>query len=289
MDIVHAGSMDWGENLAAHRHGGMAHKLLFEGKEGSPDNYALVLANESAEYYSPRHRHCWDQVRFCLEGSVPIGPNLAVDAGEAAYFPEGVAYGPQEGGPDRIELLLQFGGASGQGYLSAAQLRRARAELAHEGTFERGVFRRTSGNGKKNEDAYEAIWRHVTGKPIDYSKPRYKAPIIMRADAFAWTDVARAPGVKRKSLGVFPDRGLELDLLALSQGARFDMAASRALKLVFVRAGEGTCDHQPYFAQSTIRLQPGEHPPLVSATLTELFVISVAPVLGRESASSNGP
>ena len=278
MDIVHAGAMDWGENLAAHRHGGMAHKLLFEGTEGSPDNYALVLANESAEYYSPRHRHCWDQVRFCLEGSVPIGPNLAVDAGEAAYFPEGVAYGPQEGGPDRIELLLQFGGASGQGYLSAAQLRRARAELAQEGTFEGGVFRRTSGDGKKNEDAYEAIWRHVTRKPIDYGKPRYKAPIIMRADAFTSTEVAGAPGVTRKSLGVFPDRGLKLDMFALGKGARLEMAASRSLKLIFVRAGEGSCDAEPYFAQSTMRLQPGEHPTFAPSASTELFVISVSPV-----------
>jgi hypothetical protein len=270
--------MDWGENLAAHRHGGMAHKLLFEGEEGSPDNYALVLANESSEYYSPRHRHCWDQVRLCLEGSVPIGRDLAVDAGEVAYFPEGVPYGPQEGGPDRIELLLQFGGASGQGYLSAAQLRRARAELAREGAFERGIFRRTSGDGKKNEDAYEAIWRHVTGRPIYYAKPRYKAPIVMRADAFAWTDAAGAQGIKSKSLGVFPDRGLKLDLLAVDKGARLEMPQAPTLRLVFVRAGEGKCGEQLYFAQSTIRLQPGENLTFVPSTATELFIISVLPV-----------
>ena len=111
MDIVHGGRMEWGENLAAHRQGGMAHKVLFEGEQGAADNYCLVLANESSTYYSPRHRHAWDQVRFCLEGAVPIGKNLAVEAGEVAYFPEGVHYGPQEGGPDRIELLLQFGRA----------------------------------------------------------------------------------------------------------------------------------------------------------------------------------
>src|ERR1700741_2890524 len=113
MDIVQAGAMEWGENLAAHRQGTMAHKVLFEGEEGSPDNFVWVLAKEGGDYFSPRHRHAWDQVRLCLEGAVPIGPGLTVDAGEVAYFPEGVAYGPQEGGGDRIELLLQFGGASG--------------------------------------------------------------------------------------------------------------------------------------------------------------------------------
>ena len=277
MDIVHASRMDWGENLAAHRHGGMAHKLLFEGEEGSPDNYALVLANESSEYYSPRHRHCWDQVRFCLEGAVPIGPKLAVEAGEAAYFPEGVHYGPQQGGPDRIELLLQFGGASGQGYLSAAQLRRARTDLVREGAFENGVFRRTNGDGgKKNEDAYEAIWRHVTGRPIDYGQPRYKAPIIMRTDAFRWG--AAATGVKRKSLGIFPDRGLELDLFAIKKNARLEFLASPALRLIFVRSGEGKCASDEYVSHSTVRLRPGERATFASSSSTELFVISVATV-----------
>ena len=114
MDMIHAGKMDWGANLASHRQGEMAHKVLFEGEEGSPDNYLLVLAREGASYYSPRHRHAWDQVRFCLEGSVPIGKDLRLDAGEVGYFPEGVPYGPQEGGPDRIVLLLQFAGAGVQ-------------------------------------------------------------------------------------------------------------------------------------------------------------------------------
>ena len=114
MNIVHAGRMEWGANLASHRQGEMAHKVLFEGEEGDADNYLLVLAREGASYYSPRHRHAWDQVRFCLEGSVPIGKGLRLDAGEVGYFPEAAPYGPQEGGPDRIVLLLQFGGAIGR-------------------------------------------------------------------------------------------------------------------------------------------------------------------------------
>ena len=156
--------------------------------------------------------------------------------------------------------------------------------LRCEGVFEKGVFRWTGGEGKKNEDAYEAIWRHVTGKPLDYAKPRYKAPIVMRADAFAWADVSTALGIKRKSLGVFPGRGLELDLYALGPRARFEMSATLALRLVFVRTGEGECGGQTYLEQSTIRLQPGEHLTFDADTATELFIISVMPVsqLGAE-------
>ena len=259
MDMVHGASMAWGENLAAHRQGGMAHKVLFEGEEGSVDNYVLVLADESKDYYSPRHRHAWDQVRFCLTGSVPIGKDLAVDAGEVAYFPEGVPYGPQQGGPDRIELLLQFGGASGLGYLSAAQLRQARAELAEVGSFEKGVFRRTSGEGPRNQDAYEAIWRHVTGRPIVYPKPRYKGPIVMRPDGFGWRD--QAAGVRSKLLGGFPER-----------------------RLIFVRHGEGQCGGETYREQSAVRLEPGEAAAFTAAADTELFVIAAPPVRALEPA-----
>jgi hypothetical protein len=274
MDIVHAGQMDWGANLASHRQGEMAHKLLFEGAEGSPDNHLLVLAREGASYFSPRHRHAWDQVRFCLEGSVPLGKALRLDAGEVAYFPEGVPYGPHEGGPDRIVLLLQFGGASGLGYLSAAQLRAGIAELETEGAFEGGVFRRRSGEGPKNQDAYEAIWRRVTGRPIAYPEPRYKAPIVMRPEGFSWREAGE--GVRRRALGVFPERGLELAFVALDAGATWTAPAAHTLRFIFVRDGEGRCGAEPYAAHTAARLGPGEAATFEASTPTELFVISAA-------------
>ena len=277
MDIVHAGLMDWGENLAAHRQGGMAHKVLFEGEEGAPDNYVLVLANESSSYYSPRHRHAWDQVRFCLQGAVPIGGKTEVAAGEIAYFPEGVPYGPQEGGTDRVVLLLQFGGASGLGYLSAAQLRGAREALQAQGHFEKGVFRRTSGDGPKNQDAYEAIWRHVTGRPIVYPKPRYKAPVVIRPDGFAWRETGQ-PGVRARALGRFPERGLALDLIAVQAGAGYDAQVCGDLRLVFVREGRGTCQGEAFHRQSAIRLHPGEGASVLAEADTELLVIAAPPL-----------
>ena len=278
MQVVQAAQMDWGENLASHRQGGMAHKVLFEGEEGSPDNYVLVLAREGSDYYSPRHRHAWDQVRFCLEGSVPIGRDLSVDAGEIGYFPEGVPYGPQAGGPDRIVLLLQFAGSSGLGYLSAGQMRRAREALSAEGRFEKGVFRRERGEGPKNQDAYEAIWRQATGRPIVYPKPRYKTPIVIRPGGFPWRPAEGVAGVRRRTLGVFPERGLSLDMVALDKGAAWAADPGDARRLVFVTAGAGRWGEEAYVTQSAIRLEPGEGATVSAAEDTELFVIAAAPI-----------
>jgi len=274
MEVVHGGRMPWGENLAAQRAGRMAHKRLFEGTENTPDNYLLVLANEGADYYSPRHRHAWDQVRLCLEGSVPLGRELRIDAGEIGYFPEGVHYGPQEGGPDRIVLLLQLGGASGLGYLSPEQLRRGREALLKEGVFEQGVFRRTTGQGKRNEDGYEAIWRCVTGRPLNYPKAQYKTPIVLRPDGFAWRATA-APGVRQKNLGTFPERGLSLALMALDAGASVQLEPCAAPRLLFVLAGEGHCNDEGLAAHSAVRLQPQETAALGARTALELFMITV--------------
>ncbi len=285
MDIVHAGRMPWGENLVAHRHADIAHKVLFEGLEGAADNYVFVLARESKDYYSPRHRHAWDQVRYCLEGSIPIGRDLSVDTGEVGYFPEGVPYGPQEGGTDRIVLLLQFGGASGLGFLSVRQLREAREALLAQGAFEGGVFRRTSGDGPKNQDAYEALWRHVTGQPIRYPKPRFKTPLVMRPDGFDWREVEGASGVRQRALGRFTDRGLMLDVYGLESGATIDLGAADALRLVFVKAGDvqsGGVACEPFTAIRTVQ---GEAARFTATSAAELFVITASTLSPRASES----
>jgi hypothetical protein len=280
MDIVHADRMEWGGSLTSHRAGHMTHKVLFQGEEGSLDNYLFVLANEGSDYYSPRHRHAWYQVRFCLEGSVPIGRDSKIDAGEIGYFPEGVHYGPQEGGPDRIVLLLQIGGASGLGYLSPEQLQSGRERLLREGDFEGGVFKRTSGEGKKNEDAYEAIWRVMTGRPLSYPKPRYKAPVIVRPDGFAWREVPDMLGTRSKWLGLFPERDLSLEMIEVASGFGCTAEALPLRRLMFVTRGEGRCNGEPYRTHSAIRLQPGEAANFAASTGTELLAIGVPPLTG---------
>lgn len=259
MDIVHAAEMPWGESLVAQRGDteGMAHKRLFEGEEASPDNYMLVMSREPKSYFSPRHRHPWDQIRFCIEGKIPIARGLYVEGGEVAYFPESAPYGPQEGGEDRIVLLLQFGGASRQGFIGPDRLNRARAELAEAGRFEGGVYTVETAEGRSNRDAYEAVWEHVTGAAPAYVPPAYKTPIVMRPEALAW-QAADEPGVSRKQAGVFPHRGLNVTAWRIAPGARHAVPAAAAIRFLFVTAGAGRIGGAELRRWSAVRLQPGD-------------------------------
>src|SRR5262249_38726838 len=106
--------------------------------------------------------------RMCLEGRTNIDPKKYLEPGEIGYFPEGTPYGPQQDTEENLTLVLQFGGASGSGFMSRAQVRRAQSELTKIGTFEGGVFHRTSGEGRKNQDGFEALWEHVMGRKVHY-------------------------------------------------------------------------------------------------------------------------
>ncbi len=264
MDIIHCAEMPWGESLVAQRGGGeVAHKRLFEGVEGSPDNYMLVMAKEPKTYFSPRHRHPWDQIRFCLEGKIPIAKGLYVEGGEIAYFPESAPYGPQEGGEDRIVILLQFGGASGQGFIGPDRLKQARLEMAEKGCFEGGVYKVETPEGRNNRDAYEAIWMHVMGGELSYAPPAYKTPIVMRPEVFSWAPTSE-PGVSVKEIGVFPHRGLTIKAWKLDEGAMRRIPSARTLRFLFATEGAGTINGEELRRWSVARLQPGESAEIIA-------------------------
>lgn len=275
MDIIHCAEMPWGESLVAQRGAtaGMAHKLLFQGEESSPDNYMLVMSREPKTYFSPRHRHPWDQIRYCLEGKIPIAKGLYVEGGEIAYFPESAHYGPQEGGEDRIVLLLQFGGASGQGFIGPDRLKAARLEMAETGTFERGVYT----DGSRNRDAYEAVWEHVKGTPPAYVSPAYKAPIVMRPEALTWKATGEA-GVAERKIGIFPHRGLTITGIRIAAGSTHEIAPQPVLRFLFVTEGSGMVDGAGLRRWSVIRLQPSEGASVAATEGLELVEMELAAV-----------
>jgi hypothetical protein len=279
MDVIHTAEMPWGESLVAQRAGGdvVAHKRLFEGEEGSPDNYMLVMSKEPKTFYSPRHRHPWDQIRICLEGRIPIAKGLYVEGGEIAYFPESAHYGPQEGGDDRIVVLLQFGGASGQGFLGPDRVKQARLELAENGRFEGGVYIRETAQGRRNRDAYEAIWLHVNGGELAYAPPAYKTPIIMRPDALPWRSSSDA-GVSIRQIGLFPHRGLSVNAWRVAPDSRHRLAAIRALRLLLVTEGQGDMGNEELRRWTVVRLQPGESAELLATRPLELLELAIRPV-----------
>ena len=276
MNVVHAAEMPWGESLVAQRAGGdaVAHKRLFEGEEDSPDNYMLVMSKEPKSFYSPRHRHPWDQVRICLEGRIPIAKGLFVEGGEIGYFPESAHYGPQEGGDDRIVVLLQFGGASGQGFIGPGRVNQARRELAEAGRFEDGVYIRDATEGRRNRDAYEAIWLHVRGGELKYAAPAYKTPIVMRPHALPWRATSER-GVSIRQIGVFPHRGLVVNGWRLAPESRHEFAAVPVLRLLLITEGTGVIGGEEVRRWSVVRLQPGEGTELVATGALEFLELGV--------------
>ena len=153
--------------------------------------------------------------------------------------------------------MLQFGGASGSGYLSQAEVQAGMQALKREGEFKDGVFRRRADvEGKRNMDGYQAIWEHVNGRPMVYPKPRYPQPIFMDPATYDWVPVEGAPGVCEKLLGVFTERRSEAGFFRLDAGASF---AARGKGVYVVTRGAGTVGGQPLRALTTVYVDAGRN------------------------------
>jgi hypothetical protein len=254
-----------------HRGGTFHGRIMVEGEPGALDNFQLSFGQMGGDFNSPRHRHNFEQIRYQLEGVLDYGRDGKLVAGMVGYFPEAVYYGPQSQDPDIAckTIVLQFGGASGSGYLSQAEVQAGMRELRDEGEFKDGVFRRRADvEGKRNLDGYQAIWEHVNGRPMVYPKPRYPQPIFMDPANYEWVPVEGAPGVAEKLLGVFTERRSEAGLVKLDAGASY---AARGKGVYVVTRGAGTVGDQPLRALTTVYLGPGETARFTAREETELL------------------
>jgi len=211
---------------------------LLEGDVGSPDNFLFRITRLDSGFYSPRHCHNFDQIRFILEGETDFSRDGKLKAGMIGYFPEGTAYGPQTTSDNMIVLTLQFGGASGQGYLSADQLEQAGAELkAAGGRFEQGMFVMVGSDGREHrKDGYQALWEHVNGVPFLAPRRRYRRPIMIDPDSFAWRPSVDDRNVSHRHLGSFSECNTQLDLFRVAEGASLKLQPH---SLYFVVSGRG--------------------------------------------------
>ena len=258
MEIVHSGDLTYDQTKLQHRGSGLAFKDLFLGDETDvPNNYYFILARQS-RFYSPVHRHNFDQFRFPTLGDINILPDLNVRQGELCYHPEGVPYGPQDDGEASKEVLvLQFGGASGQGFLSHAQLRETQTQLAEKGRFDKGKYYRQLDEGEAEPvDSFQALWEHQMGKPLVYPQGRYDRVVNMHPDAYGWKAVENHPGVWKKTLGVFSERETRAEMIKIEKSV-WKVPPECATQLFFVLKGDGTADGNPFKAESAGRLRLG--------------------------------
>jgi hypothetical protein len=255
------------------RAGGFSSRRLLDGQQGTPGNFSLQLSLTPDTYFSPRHRHNFDQVRFQIEGEYDFAADGVMRPGSVAYFPEGTYYGPQSSSSRSLTLVLQFGGASGNGYMSVEQYDRAAAELSVLGTFANGVYTATTPEGRKiNKDAYEAVWERVNGRPLVYPPDRYSRPVFMLPQNFAWIPVNGQPGASGRFLGEFSERRTQIAFFRVEPSASLRLAG-RAVH--FITSGTGAIGAQNFRAHTTIYLEDDASANLTARESVELLRIGL--------------
>ncbi|MDR6575873.1 hypothetical protein [Pseudomonas extremaustralis] len=268
-----------------HPTGALKQRYLFLGPDGSPENFMFSIAETTDRFAMVRHRHNFDQFRFALKGDMSMGGKRALREGHLGYFPEGTAYGPQDDQAGPVALVLQFGGASGYGYMSPDQYRRGRAELQEVGHFEGPVFvPNPEATGMRKAFSINAIWKQAMNAPLLIPAPRYDQSIFMNPKACRWIPQA-APGVFRKALGTFSDREVCAEMWQVDVDSELQLSAGKARRLLFVLNGEGSANNEALGQWFGIQIDAGE-----SATIkggkSQLTLLSfvIPPVVQQASA-----
>ncbi len=228
-------------------------------------------------FFSPLHRHCWDQLRFVLDGSLNIG-QTDLQPGDCGYFPEAVSYGPQRQAGEATVLVLQFTGAGGLYYPTPGELAAAREKLrAAGGTFEGGRYKGPALDGSPvDQDGYEALWEAHTGCKLVYAQPRYGDVVVMRSQVYEWVADQRHPGIDVKPLGCFTEHQTSVTLVRIAPGAHVDGRKLAAPQIRYVLSGTVSHGGTQYPPGSCLWLPVGAPTqPLSSITGAELYTISL--------------
>ena len=281
MRLAHSETTPW-TPVPPVRGGTIEFKTMLEGDENTPDNYQLLLANTDLSFKSPRHRHNFDQLRFSLVGDTNIGVKRNLAEGDLAYFPEGTYYGPQDQesvGKESLAMVVQFGGPSGNGYMSRRQMSESFAKLEKEGRFEGGVYKRNTPapDGRMNQDSYEAIWEYQNGRPIEYSKPRFMDPVHFRERNFEWQAVPVESGAATKHIASFTEKGVAVFCVQIDAGASYTLPAAPQTQLLFVQRGTGNfgVGEGHWSAHTAAHFSAGESAHMTATALTEAVILQL--------------
>lgn len=257
MQLADAAAVPYRTPGTRHREGNIEFKYLLRGRSGSAQNYELSIVRTRERFFSPAHRHNFDQLRFVLAGRFGQPGALELKAGEVGYYPEGTPYVIESA--DTELMLVQFGGASGEGFTHYDELRASYPKMAQLGRFEDGIFRWNDPppGEPRQKDGYEALWEQIHGRRLRYPAQRYRAPVVMNPAAFAWQPGAAA-GAWVRPLGSFSERHIRVEQTRLEQGVSVRTLPDASIRLGYVVAGSGSLDGQPLHAGCAFELAAGE-------------------------------
>jgi hypothetical protein len=231
--------------------------LLMGGADDPLNNFRYILGKQVGDFYMPRHRHTFDQIRLPLIGDMNLGDPGILHEGEIGYFPEGQTYGPQDdklGDPNQLQLVLQFGGASGLGM----------------GT----------GRAPRGKEIQERLNRgeKVEAQQQKFPRPRYKNVIIADPANFNWLPVKRASGVEHKYIGSFSERGVWIEMIKLDALTNWTSMDPTARRVVVVLAGAGTVDGQDIGRLAAVQVDAGEELRVTATEELVLYLCGLPPV-----------
>ncbi len=236
-----------------HPLGTVAFNYLLSGDDSeTTENFRYVLGRQEGDFHMPRHRHSVEQIRLPIVGDMNLGEQGILHEGEIGYFPEGVYYGPQDdvlGDPRQLQLVLQFGGASGLGMGMPTDARKASAA--------RGG--RTAGE-----------------QPMP--RPRYADVIKFDPANYNYLPVAGQPGVRRKFFGAFTEREMRIEWITIDAGAQW-VSTDGSRRFVVVLGGSGTVADTRVGYLAAIQAEVGETLTVTAEQDLVLHVIALPPVV----------
>jgi len=225
---------DWVAN-SPHRSSGIGVRNVFQRDVPGRSVEFNVTSFDGSDFWSPAHRHNFDQIRIGLEGVMKYGGRNELRSRMIGYYPEGTWYGPMVPDGSSISAIMQFDGASHGGYVTLARMDVATEELAKTGEFRKGFYYPNDGSPKI--DGYQASWERVTGKQMVYvDPPRYPNAIYMNIDAFNW--LPGENGSMHKTLGRFGERDFTIEALLLPKDKTVIIDKPGRLCVGFVLTGE---------------------------------------------------
>jgi hypothetical protein len=270
-------------------HRGRVHSIrrkrlpLDTGVPGITAEFSLSIVPEG--YFTPRHRHNFDQIRYTLTGVQSTGHgDLA--PGEIGYFPEGAYYGPQAQKGECSTLVLQFQGASGEHLLSNEEMNATYQKMHAAGAvFENGIYKGVTPDGRrKNKDSYVAIWEEHEGRKLKFPTARYRAPVMMLPQHYSWVPDRAHKGIETKHLGTFSELRTGIGFFRLLPDAQLGAAHQRDAEIRYCIDGSFSCGGKIWSEHTYMFIPPGAEAGAIASTEGATFFYISLPLIGEFAA-----
>jgi hypothetical protein len=282
MKVIQAAELPMIERANTAREGRFVEKTYLQGTPGSLDNFKFYMTQTFKDFYSPRHKHNFEQVRVQLSGTTNYDRDGVLKPGVIGYFPEGTPYGPTTvPTEDSVIVILQAGGPSLSGYASAIERENAIAELKKFGTFKNGAYLPNAPGGK-NQDAFEATWEHINKRKLEYPMLRYQHPVFMNTQNFPWRAMSGAPGVSERQLGSF-EAGFTIRTVMIQPGS---VVTVKGRTIAYVMEGTGSAGGTAFRKEDVVYADAGETAEIRAASAVELCTIEMPVWKSQEQSTS---